>query len=113
MNHPKLACVLIILVLGCAMPAASLASDEEIRPVGGEGTELSADLSVDAGLASGSDVCSDPLAALIAADTMYDCCERHLDMCSNICNCGLDGFQCFDNGHGGCASRCIGCKVCV
>lgn len=42
-----------------------------------------------------------------------DCCERHLEMCGNICACGFTGFNCWDNGHGGCSSQCVGCRICM
>lgn len=44
---------------------------------------------------------------------VQDCCERHVDFCGDICNCGYTGVNCFDNGHGGCSSTCVGCRICI
>ncbi len=57
--------------------------------------------------------CSSDWLAKDGPGPFEECCERHLDQCGQICNCGYTGFNCWDNGHGACSSTCVGCRICL
>lgn len=46
------------------------------------------------------------------ADTVLDCCERHLQILEATCACGLKSFSCWANGRGGCSTS-VTCKPCI
>lgn len=47
---------------------------------------------------------NDPLAALVGPGE--NCCQRHLEQCSLICDGAIGYFSCGSNGRGGCWSSC-------